>query len=174
MKNLITILALMFVMAMPATLSAQSKLGHVNAQELLLALPGYKTAETQLQAFAKKLQDAYMKMQDDYNKLYAELEKLQGNTSTPKALMETKMQELIDLQKRMEKLELGSQQQLMEEEARLLKPLEDQIMTAVKAVAKENGYAYVFDASAGGILVSPDADNITNLVKKKLGITSAP
>lgn len=172
MKNFIGILAVLFVLAMPTTLSAQNKFGHINAQELLIALPGYKTAETQLQSFAKKLQDAYTKMQDDYNKLMAEYEKMNADKATPKSLLEAKIGEIVDLEKRMQKLELSSEQQLMEKQAELLKPLEDQIMGAIKAVAKEGGYTYVFDSSVGNLLYSPDGDNIMPLVKKKLGITT--
>jgi outer membrane protein len=174
MKNFIAILAVLFVMAMPTTLSAQNKFGHINAQELLVSLPSYKTAETQLQAFAKKLQDAYMKMQEDYNKLYAEFEKMQGDKTTLKPLLEAKYAEIVDLEKRMQKIEQSSEQQLVEKQAELLKPLEDQIMTAIKAVAKEGGYTYIFDSSAGSLLYSPDGDNVMPLVKKKLGIVTAP
>jgi outer membrane protein len=174
MKNFIAILAVIFVMAMPTTLSAQNKFGHINAQELLVSLPSYKTAETQLQAFAKKLQDAYMKMQEDYNKLYAEFEKMQQDKATLKPLLEAKYAEIVDLEKRMQKIEQSSEQQLVEKQAELLKPLEDQIMTAIKTVAKEGGYTYIFDSSAGSLLYSPDGDNIMPLVKKKLGIVTAP
>ncbi len=174
MKNFIAILAVLFVMALPTTLSAQNKFGHINAQELLVALPSYKTAETQLQAFAKKLQDAYMKMQEDYNKLYAEFEKMQNDKATLKPLLEAKYAEIADLEKRMQKIEQSSEQQLVEKQAELLKPLEDQIMTAIKAVAKEGGYTYIFDSSAGILLYSPDGDNVMPLVKKKLGIVTAP
>jgi outer membrane protein len=174
MKNFIAILAVIFVMAMPTTLSAQNKFGHINAQELLVSLPSYKTAETQLQAFAKKLQDAYMKMQEDYNKLYAEFEKMQQDKATLKPLLEAKYAEIVDLEKRMQKIEQSSEQQLVEKQAELLKPLEDQIMTAIKTVAKEGGYTYIFDSSAGSLLYSPDGDNVMPLVKKKLGIVTAP
>lgn len=172
MKNFIAILAVLFVIALPTTVSAQNKFGHINAQEVLVALPGYKTAETQLQSFAKKLQDAYVKMQEDYNKLMAEYETMQKDKTTLKSLLEAKIGEIVDLEKRMQKLELSSEEQLLQKQSELLKPLEDQIMNAIKAVAKEGGYTYVFDSSAGNLLVSPDGDNIMPLVKKKLGLTA--
>ncbi|CAN5254340.1 OmpH family outer membrane protein [soil metagenome] len=172
MRNLIAILAVLFVMALPSTLSAQSKFGHINAQELLVALPGYKTAEKQLQDYAKKLQDAYMKMQDDYNKLLKDYETASKSASTPKPVLEDLVSQIVDLEKRMEKLQGNSEQQLLEKQAELLKPLEDQIMNAVKAVAKEGGFTYIFDSSIGNLLVSPDGDNVMPLVKKKLGITT--
>ena len=41
---------------------------------------------------------------------------------------------------------------------------------AIAEVAKERGYSYVIDASLGGLLYMPPADNLLNDVKKKLGI----
>lgn len=172
MKNTIAILALLFVMAMPSTLSAQNKFGHINAQELLIALPGYKTAEKSLQSYAKQLQDAYMKMQDQYNTLLKDYEEKSKNPNTPKPVLEDLVSQIVDLEKRMEKLQVNSEQQLLEKQAELLKPLEDQIMTAVKSVAKEGGFTYIFDSSIGNLLYSPDGDNVMPLVKKKLGLAS--
>ena len=44
-------------------------------------------------------------------------------------------------------------------------------LDAIKAVAKENGYAYVLDNNA--VLVGPPGDDILDLVKKKLGVKDA-
>ncbi|MBL0145205.1 MAG: OmpH family outer membrane protein [Chitinophagaceae bacterium] len=41
-------------------------------------------------------------------------------------------------------------------------------MDAIKAVAKEAGYAYVLDVNS--LIVAPPADDIIGLVKKKLNI----
>ena len=41
---------------------------------------------------------------------------------------------------------------------------------AIADVAKENGYSYIFDVSAGALLYQPDSDDILPLVKKKLGL----
>jgi outer membrane protein len=44
-------------------------------------------------------------------------------------------------------------------------------MAAVKDIAKEKGYTYIFDTSPGtSVLYSPDSDDITALLKAKLGI----
>lgn len=170
MKNWISILAVVCLFALPSGVDAQNKLGYVNIQEFLPTMPGYKAAETKMQSFAKQLQDAYTAMQEDYQKKYAELEKLQTSPDANKVLMESKVQELVDLEKRMQKLEVSSEEQIMSKQAELLKPIEDQIMTAIKTVAKENGYTYIFDSSAGSLLYYPDGDNVLPLLKKKLGM----
>ena len=53
----------------------------------------------------------------------------------------------------------------------LLKPLLDRAEAAIKTVAKENGYSYIFDSSKGGaVLYSPESEDVLPLVKAKLGI----
>jgi outer membrane protein len=145
------------------------KFGHVNYQKVIQSLPGYKAAEIKLQDFSKQLQDTYFAMQEEYQK------KIQDYTAQEKnmlpAIKEVKQKEIVDLEKRMQQLENNSQQQLMEKQQELLEPLEDKVMAAVKDIAKEKGYTYIFDTSPGtSVLYSPDSDDITALLKAKLGI----
>lgn len=165
-------IALVCLLALPGTAEAQTtgKFGHVNIQELLTSMPGYKSAETKLQAFAKQLQDAYTAMQAEYQKKYAELETMQNSADGNKVLIENKIAELVDLEKRMQKLEVSSEEQLVQKQTELLKPIEEQIMSAIKSVSSENGFTYVFDTSSGMLLNYPPADNILPLLKKKLGL----
>lgn len=145
------------------------KFGHVNYQKIITQLPGYKAAETKLQEFSKQLQDTYFAMQEEYQK------KVQDYTAQEKnmlpAIKEVKQKEIIDLEKRMQQLEMNSQQQLLEKQQELLAPLEDKVLAAIKDIAKEKGYTYIFDSAPGsGLLYSPESDDITAILKAKLGI----
>lgn len=168
MKKTLTVLALtLFLFVSPSLVSAQSKIGHVNMQTLIQALPEYKKAETQLQDFAKSLQDLYGKMQDEYGQKVDAYVKDSAKMSKPER--DIKRQEIQDLAARMQKLEQTSDQQLVDKQNELLKPMQDKVMTSIKAAAKENGYGYVFDTSQGSNLVYyPDGDDLTESVKKKL------
>ena len=50
----ITFLALLSFLTLSSI--AQNKFGHINAQEILILMPEYKTAETEVQNFAKSLE----------------------------------------------------------------------------------------------------------------------
>jgi outer membrane protein len=52
----------------------------------------------------------------------------------------------------------------------LLKPILTKITDAVKAVAVENKYMMIFDTSSGIMLYADDTEDVTAIVKKKLGI----
>ena len=116
------------------------------------------------------MQDAYTTMQTEYQKKYTELETMQNDPNSNKVLIENKIAELVDLEKRMQKLEVSSEEQLVQKQTELLKPIEEQIMGAIKSVSSENGFTYVFDTSSGMLLNYPESDNILPLLKKKLGL----
>jgi outer membrane protein len=60
------------------------------------------------------------------------------------------------------------QQQLQQRQQELLGPINKKAYDAVQAIAKENGYGYVFEKEA--LLVAPPGDDILPLVAKKLNI----
>jgi hypothetical protein len=44
----------------------------------------------------------------------------------------------------------------------------------IAQVAKEMNYSYIFDSNSSGMLYKPEGDDVTALVKKKLGLVDAP
>ncbi len=166
MKKILSVLIVLFAFGFSA--SAQ-KFGHVNYQKIITSLPGYKSAESKLQEFSKQLQDTYFSMQEEYQKKVEDYT-VQEKNMLP-AIREVKQKEIIDLEKRMQQLEMNSQQQLMEKQQELLAPLEEKVLAAVKDIAKEKGYTYVFDVAPGsGVLYAQESDDITALLKAKLGL----
>ncbi|GIV33537.1 MAG: hypothetical protein KatS3mg031_1072 [Chitinophagales bacterium] len=157
---------------LPYNASAQNpKLAHVNITNVLEAMPGYKAAEKKLQEFAKQLQETLINMEKEYTtkvQEYYEKEK-----EMLPAIKEVKAKEITDLETRMQKLQASSEDQMTQKQIELLKPLEEQVMGAIKAVATEKGIQYVFDSSVGSnLLYYPASDDITDLVKSKLGISA--
>jgi outer membrane protein len=59
----------------------------------------------------------------------------------------------------------------MEKSEELLKPIQDRVNKAIKDVATENGFLYIFDSGMGVVLYADPAADATKLVKTKLGIT---
>ena len=51
-----------------------------------------------------------------------------------------------------------------------LKPILEKVNNAIQTVAKENGYLYVIDATAGTLLYADEANDLQNLVRTKLGL----
>jgi outer membrane protein len=170
MKLILNVLVVLFLSVIAVPAQAQSpKLGHVNITKVLEVMPGYQAAEKKLQEFAKQLQETLAKMEQEYSqKVQAYYE--QEKDMLP-SIKEIKQKEITDLEARIVKLQGSSEEQLGQKQVELLKPLEEQVMTAIKGVAADKGFSYIFDASTGSnLLYYPPADDVTDMVKTKLGI----
>lgn len=150
-------------------INAQGKKnGHINSNDLLLLMPERKEAETKIQDEAKKLEQQLSTMTAEYQTKVADY---QTNSATMTDLIkQTKAKEIQDLEQRIQDFQQNAQESLQKKEQELLKPIIDKAKKAIEDVAKEGGFGYVFDTSAGVLLFSPEGDNIMPLVKKKLGL----
>lgn len=147
---------------------AQSKVAHINAQALVGSMPEAKKAETDLQTFAQSLEGEGKTMVDEYTKKVKEFD--DKAASMTENMKEIKGREIQDAQKRIQDYRDQAEQKVQQKQQELLKPIYDKARKAIEDVAKEKGYGYVIDSSAGLLLVSPSADDLLPAVKAKLGI----
>jgi outer membrane protein len=173
MKYTFKILAGIALMVLATVSNAQTaKFGYVDSGSLLEAMPKVKEAESNLEALNKQLQAKGQKMMEDFQLKYQDLErKVQAGDITPKD-QETQAALLEEERNKIVAFDQDMQKQLTEKRESLLTPILDEVRNAIQAVAKENGYTYVFDGSPGvGVLLYADeTTNITPLVKAKLNI----
>lgn len=162
-------IALVAVMlfAASATASAQ-KFGYVNSSEILAAMPAMKAAESNLEALQKQLQKQGQNM---VQKFQTDLEALQAKAAAGELTPKQQQEESAKMEKRQQ--EIGTFEQkmindLQEKRAELLKPIYDSINTAIEAVAKENGYQFIFDQQV--LLYGEEAADVSAMVKTKLGM----
>jgi outer membrane protein len=147
---------------------AQNKLGYINSRELLEVMPEVKKADSSLQIYAKSFQDQLESMSKEYE---SKVKDFQANEKTMnEAVKEVKVKEVQQLQERMETLQQSAQEKTSKRREEMYKPILEKADKAIKDVAKENKYDYIFDASGGAILFAKDSDNVLSLVKTKLGI----
>jgi len=153
-----------------ASISAQNlKFGHINSQELLMAMPERDSAEVKLKKYGKDLQDQIETLQVEFNKKYQDY--LQKKATFTDAIREMKEKELSDLQQRSQEFEQTAQQDYQKQQAELMKPIVDKANAAISKVAKANGFIYVFDVSTGSVAYFSDQSvDVLPLVKKELGI----
>ena len=149
--------------------SAQ-KFGYINSQQLIQQIPQVKEANAELETlqkqFEREAQDKIASLQVKYEALGRKQE--QGEISPKQLEVESKALETERLN--IAKFQQERQQQLQEKSELLLKPIRDKINDAIQAVAKENGYSYIFDDSTGIILFADEATDVGALVKAKMGI----
>jgi len=167
MKKVLGITMISLMLA-ASSVNAQ-KIGHINSQELLLAMPERAQAEKDVQAYAKQLESQLTAMSEEYKTKVADYQSKEATMT--ETIKKTKVKEITDLETRIKEFQETAQTDLQNKEGELLKPLIEKAKKAIEDVGKENGYTYVLDASQGTLLVKPDGSDIMPLVKKKMGIT---
>ena len=149
MKRITKLFILVLMMAATAFSADAQKFGYLNSAEILSGMAEVKQANSSMEALQKQLQKKGQQMVQSYQtKLKAEEEKI------------GKFQQDMD-------------SQIREKQNTLLQPIFDRVNEAIKNVAKENGYSYVFDrnsAQGSTILYADETQDVTTLVKAKLGL----
>jgi outer membrane protein len=170
MKNYLTFSMIAVLLLMGTTSFAQNwKFGHINSQELLSLMPERDSAQLVLENYAQKLEDQLESMQVEYNNKVQQYLADQENYTD--LIRQTKEQELADLQERIQGFQNTAQQDIQQKEAQLIQPIIDKAEKAIKEVAEEHSFTYIFDLARGTILYFSDASqDILPLVKAKLNI----
>jgi outer membrane protein len=171
MKNIITksIIVLFAFSALVVNAQDKLKIGYINSQELLAAMPESDSAQKKIESLAKEHESVLDEMTVEFNKKYETYNK---NLNTYSDLVKTsKEAELQDLQNRIQTFQQTAQEDLQKKRAELFKPVQDKALKAVSDVAEENGFTYILDSGTGVVVYeSASAQDILPLVKKKLGL----
>ena len=161
-KGLLLLAAIVFT----CTTTFAQKYGHVNTQEIFAAMPGADSLQTKLKAFEAELTDIYAGMVSEFQTKKEKFDQEAGTMSS--TVRQYREKELLDLQQRIMEFQEGVQNDMQEKQLELMQPFQDKILKAIEDVAKENGYAYIFDTQV--LLYSEGGEDVSALVKKKLGI----
>ncbi|HLP20027.1 MAG TPA: OmpH family outer membrane protein [Chitinophagales bacterium] len=160
---------LFFVLFLSTGAFAQQKYGHINSGDILDAMPEYKQMTATLDNKRKQYAYQLQRMYEEYQKKGKELNDY--GASMMQAVREERMIELDSLQQAITGFEGSAQGEVEKLQGKLMKPLNDKYLKVVDAVAKENGYTYIFDLATGVVAYYPEnSGDVTELVKKKMGI----
>lgn len=162
----ITFLALLSFLTL--TSIGQNKFGYIDSQELLMLMPERKTAETEVQNFAKSLESQLGSMTAEYQESVQEYQANEANYTD--LVKQDKVAEITGLEQRIQAFQQNAQKSLQEKEQELLAPILTKAKNAIDEVAQEGGFTYIFDKSQGSILYAKESQNILDLVKKKLSL----
>lgn len=141
----------------------------VNTTELLEAFPEREAATQQLITLSENYKKELELMQSEYNKKYSDY--ITYQSSLAENIKLRRMQELTELENKMQKFMELAQQDIEYQEQDLLKPLKQRINEAIRMVGIERGYTVIYDLGNPGIVfVTPQAIDANPYVKQRLGI----
>ncbi len=147
--------------------NAQSiKVAFINTDELLLALPEVKSANDSLMVDKKKLETKIQNMVTELRTKASGLEKRKQEIAPIQYQKEVELLQAEE-KKIMEFEQLGQQELKLKSDSFSV-PLENRVNQAIKAVADQEGYAYVINSSQGIVLYADASVNILEKVKAKL------
>lgn len=147
--------------------SAQTyKTGFLNTQELIVAMPEYKKATDSLTKFRESLEADFKTLSAEYEKKIAEFQ--QNEKTLSETIKGIKVKEIENLQGQLQEFQTSAQVKLEEKNEAIFNPLYDKIQKAIEAVGKENNFNYIYNQAT--LLFAKDSENITPLIKAKLGI----
>lgn len=152
------------------TSSAQTKLGYINTDELVSTMPEAAKADAELKEFKTGLGQQYQDLSMELNAKDSAFVK--DSVKLSSSMKEIKRGELIKLYQRVQGFPQESQEEYQAKANDKIAPIREKALIAIRAVAKENGYTYIFNED--NLLVMPQGDNILPLVKAKLGIKDTP
>lgn len=177
MKNKFLIALLAFFALATANVNAQQKIGYISLDYILAQMPEAKQVETELTTTKTQYDNMYQQKVKDFQTKLADYEK---NAPTMADVIKAdREKELQSMQSSIEEFRQNSSTSLQKKQGQLLQPLLKKIEDNMHAVAKENGYAFVFNYDAGQgttpiVLHAPDDANISDLILKKMGVTPKP
>lgn len=142
------------------------KIAHLSLDSLISLMPETKIAKDAAQNYLKGIDAESISMQTELETKYKDYVEKQATMSD--LLRKTREDELNQLQRRIEEFKQQAQMDYQRKTAELTAPIMDKAKKGIEAVAKESGYKYVLDTSAGNVLYSESSDDVLMAVKKKL------
>jgi len=154
-----------------SSLALAQKYAFVDSEYIRKNIPAFTTAQEQLDKLSKQWEkevtDGYAVVEQMYKSYQSESVLLSQE-------MKTKREEaIIAKEKEMKELQnkyFGVEGDLFKKREELVKPVQDEILKAIKEIAVDGSYAVIFDTAAGGnILFANPKFDISDQVLEKLG-----
>jgi outer membrane protein len=166
-KNLI---ALCLIAGLSFTSYAQ-KFAMVDMEYIMKNVPSYETANEQINQLSKKWQAEVDAQNQEVQKMYKNYQtELVFLTEQAKVKRE---EEIVAKEKAAQELKrsyFGPEGELYKKRQSLMKPIQDEIFTAVQEISKEKDLQFVFDKSSdASIIFASSKIDISDAVLQKLG-----
>ena len=166
MKKLIVLLLMLLPFA-GAMNAQEAKIAFVNAGEIFTMMPEFKDMQKKMEDLNAKYKTELETMNSEYQKKYSDFVAQQD--SLTENIKVRRMQEVQDMQQRIDNFVQVAQQDVAKQQQDLMTPIQQKLQDAIKAVGAEQGYTYIIDPQVL-LYTGPNAIDATPMVKTKLGL----
>lgn len=166
------ILAAIFILSAIVGANAQ-KFAIIDMEYVLRNVPAYEMANEQLNQVS-------LRFEKEVNDLSKEAETMYKNYESDRVFLtdeqkKKREEEIVAKEKEVTDLRykyFGNEGELYKKRQSLMKPIQEEVYEAVKAVAQEKGYQVIFDrASSQSIVFASPRIDVSNEVLAKLGFS---
>ena len=172
MRKIIKFILVALLLLVPTVNYAQKvlKFGHINSQEIIQAMPERDSAVAKLEKFRKELSDTYEGLNTELNTKYQKY--LEEEKTLNDIVKKTRYDELQQMQQRIQQFQETANQQIPQKQSELMQPIIEKLKSVITEVGKEGGFIYIFDVggSTNVLFFSADSQDVSSLVKAKLGL----
>ena len=165
LKNLL--LAATFIIAFSFTAQAQTKVAHINTQELVESMPDMKSAKSELEKLAKTYETDIQAMATELQNKITQYD-AESSTKTDEENGK-RLQEVQSMEQSIRQYQAQAQQDLQKKELDLLRPITEKAKNAILKVGNAQGFDYVLDSSQGQGVIMANGKDLLADVKAELG-----
>ena len=171
LKIMKKISVLTVIMILTSALAVAQKYAFVDSEYIRKNIPAFTAAQEQLdklsEQWEKEVADGYAVVEQMYKSYQNEAVLLSQEMKTKREeTIIAKEQEMKELQNKY----FGMEGELFKKREELVKPIQDEILKAIKDIAVDGSYAVIFDTAAGGnILFANPKYDVSDQVLEKLG-----
>jgi len=167
MKLLVVVL---LMVAVPCIVLTQSKIGHINSEAIMKALPEAVDAQKSLDALVAQWEGDLQKRQTEWKKKLDEYDKKKLIlTDQARADAERELRDLDQGIVEFRNKKFGQSGELFQKQNEIMNPIQNKLFRVVEDIAKEDGYDYVFDQSGDTLLLySNEANDLTQEVLSRM------
>lgn len=170
--NKMFFLLIVFFFSSFSFIKAQLKIGFVDSDTIMDKFPDAQDARQKLDALIQDWQAELAKLEGNWKTKYDDYEKR-------KLIMSDQIRaeaeaELIRLEKQIADYrdkKFGANGELFQKQDEIMKPVQNKVFNAIKDVAKEKDFDFIFDRSGDIMLLfAKDEHDVTALVLEKLNL----
>ncbi len=167
MRKVITVLFVTLLFSGMGFAQTNAKIGYIDSNKILSEMPETDSLQKELKNYADYLDQQMQTMGQEYQKKVQDYQ--QNVAGMSDLIRQTKEKEITDLQQRIQAFQASADKDLQDKQQELFSPLIQRVKDAITAVGKENSYNYILDVGTGAV-VYYEGDDVSALVKKKLGV----
>ncbi len=148
-----------FVLLLGASTMQAQRTAYVDMEKIMNAVPEYESAQRQLDQQAERWRQEIAKEYEQIESMYREYQTREPLMSDE--MRKTKQEEIVAKERAVRELNkqrFGADGELFKKRQSLVKPIQEKVYGAIKKLAQERKYEFIFSAPDGATLIYAEDD----------------